>query len=70
LEQVVSAVVMFASISVVVSNVFAVKSWVHLATIAGGGAGVYFSMLFAISQHFRHTVLVTVDNTFGVNITQ
>jgi len=70
LEQVVSAVVMFAAVSIVISNVFAIKSWAHLAAIVGGGASVYFTMLFAISQHFRHTVLVTVDNTFGVNLTQ
>jgi O-antigen/teichoic acid export membrane protein len=68
LEQVVSAVVMFATISIVVSNVLAVRSWVHLAAIVGGGASVYFTMLFAISQHFRHTVLLTVNNTFGVNL--
>jgi O-antigen/teichoic acid export membrane protein len=70
LEQIVSAVLMFATISFVVSNVFAVKNWLHLAAIVGGGASVYFTMLFAISQHFRHTVLVTVDDTFGVDLTQ
>lgn len=58
-EQVVSGVVMFGAVSWL-SGVVSITGWLSLLAVVGAGAIVYFSVLFAVSSHFRRTLERTV----------
>lgn len=62
-EQFASAAVMFLALKAALTTV-SVTGWPVLVALVGGGAAVYFGVLFLISPHFR----LTVGNTLPLDL--
>ncbi|WP_435068382.1 oligosaccharide flippase family protein [Haloplanus sp. C73] len=56
--------VLMGSVLVGAKTVVRVDSWLILGGMIGGGAVVYFTVLFAVSRRFRETVLGTLDDLY------
>lgn len=59
-EQLTSGALMFLVVWGLATRVVTIRSWLWLSLVIGVGAGVYFLVLFAMSDHFRATARRTV----------
>jgi O-antigen/teichoic acid export membrane protein len=56
LEQALSAVCMFLTLKLILTFV-SIDGFLVMSALVGGGAGVYFAVLFVVSSHFRQTLV-------------
>lgn len=63
IAQLFSGLLMATVLLVLESNV-QIDSWLILGILVGGGAVIYFAVLFAVSRRFRNTIFGTLDDMY------
>jgi phage-related protein len=53
-----------AAVLIILETTIQINSWLVLGGLVGGGAAVYFAVLFTVSHRFRETVFGTLDDMY------